>query len=157
MVLPWPGQGLSLLLCLGRMICEHAENVSRVAGVLFVYLLAALYSRQETFSKRNFDRARLQGPVWSFFSSQVCPLMGENVRGLLISFSEILFSQSQEVNSRSLTIKKSFLVSVNLCIYKGREQQDFTSLSRLKVVMQDDGSLGPSCAASCRKLGDYQK
>lgn len=81
--------------------------------------------------------------------------MGENVRGLLISFSEILFSQSQEVNSRSLTIKKSFLVSVNLCIYKGREQQDFTSLSRLKVVMQDDGSLGPSCAASCRKLGDY--
>lgn len=73
------------------------------------------------------------------------------MRGLLISFLEILFSQSQEVNGWNLAIKKSCLVSVNLCVYKGREQQDFTSLSRLKVVMQDDGSLGASCAASCRK------
>lgn len=79
------------------------------------------------------------------------------MRGLLTSFQEILFSQSQELNGWSLTIKKSCLVSVNLCVYKGREQQDFTSLSMLKVVMQDDGSLGASCAASSRKLGDYWK
>lgn len=80
------------------------------------------------------------------------------MRGLLMSsFLEILLSQAQGLNGWSLTIKKSCLISVNLCAYKDRKQQDFTSLSALKVVMQDDGSLGASCAASCRKLGDYWK
>ena len=80
------------------------------------------------------------------------------MRGLLMFFFlEILLSQAQGLNGWSLTIKKSCLISVNLCAYKGRKQQDFTSLSELEVVMQDNGSLGASCAASCRKLGDYWK
>lgn len=72
-------------------------------------------------------------------------------------FLEILLFLSQGLNGWSLTSKKSCLISVNLCAYKGRKQQDFIRLSALKVAMRDDESLGASCAVSCRKLGDYWK
>lgn len=129
-------------------------------GWVFVCLLVCspVFLREETVSKRNlFWQSSAFGASLGF-SSQLCPLMEGNVRGLLMTFFlEFLLSQAQGLNGRSLTIKKSCLISVNLCAYKGRKQQDFTSLSALKVVMRDDGSLGTSCAASCRKLGDYWK
>lgn len=72
-------------------------------------------------------------------------------------FLEILLAQAQGLHGWSLAIKKNCPVSVNLCACKGRKQQDFASLSALRVAMRDDESLGVSCAASCGKLGDYWK
>lgn len=157
MVQPRPGQGPSQLLCPGRVIRERAGDVSKVAGGLRPCSFVLSNSRGRNCLQRESVLAELSFGSLDF-SAQLCPLMGGNVRGPLMSFfTETLLSQARGLDGWSLTIRRSCLISINLYAYKGSEQQDFTSLSALEVVMQGDGSLGASCAPSCRKLGDYWK
>jgi len=88
MVLVWPGQGLSELLCPSRMICERAGDVSKVAGFLFAYSFVLLYfqGRKLSLKGKCSDREPDCFGTRLDFSFQLCPLMGENVRGLLVSF-----------------------------------------------------------------------